>query len=262
LKLFVRSFAFVCAACAVAIPVFAQETSPIPPAISTERPTAGPSPDLIPRGSVQVENGAGVTRQSGVTTLDLPENLLRYGLTERLEVRFLASNMVYQTTAGHFESQDLAFSAKLLVAGPNRLAPKSAILSLSVPTGGAAFTSNSTDPTLDLIWTQAIPHGYFLNQVAQVTLTTLNSARRPLWSPGIAGGKALTANLTVFGEYAPNVLPDSSRNFLIDSGLALVRHDVQQWDIRAGMLSDSGGLHPSILIGYSIRRDGFFSRGR
>lgn len=241
-------------------PLEAQESSS--PAISTERPTAGPSPDLIPRGSLQLENGAGLTRQSGASVLDLPENFLRIGLTDRMEVRFQASNIALRSTVpggtSQIQSQDLVLSAKFLISGPNKITPKSAIVSLSVPTGGLGFTSDSTDPTVDLIWTQAFRHGYFLNEVAQATLTTLSGARRPLWSPSIAGGRALSDTLTAFAEYAPNVLPDDSRSFLADGGFAVAHHNFQQWDLRAGLCHDSSGVHPSVMVGYSIRRDHFF----
>lgn len=53
------------------------------PVISTERPSYGPSPDLIPRGSLQMESGAGVTWQSGTRVIDLPENMMRLGLTDK-----------------------------------------------------------------------------------------------------------------------------------------------------------------------------------
>jgi hypothetical protein len=229
--------------------------------ISTERPTAGYSPDLIPAGSLQVENGANVSFQRSQYMVDLPESLIRMGLTDRLEVRVLVSNMTYSSNVvgseNAMQTQDLAFSVKALVSGPNSYLPKSAVLSLSVPTGGPAQTSGSRDPSLSLIWTQSNAHGYFLNELAQATLTTLDGARRPLWSPSVAGGKALSESLGVFAEYAPNVLPDDSRSYIVDGGVALVHGKLQQFDLRTGYLKDSGGYHTLISIGYSYRRDGF-----
>lgn len=232
------------------------------PAISTERPTAGPSPDIVAAGNLQIESGVGFTHQPGFSVIDLPESFLRLGLTDRIELRFLPSNMAVQSEVphgtSHLQSQDLAFGVKVLVSGPNKLSPKSAILTLSVPTGSFSLTSNSIDPSVDVIWTQAFHRGFFVNEVAQATLTTLYSARRPLWSPSFAAGLPLSSNLTTFAEYAPNILPDDSRTFLVDTGFALVRHNLQQWDLRFGELHDSLGFHASILVGYSIRKDRFF----
>jgi hypothetical protein len=232
--------------------------------ISTERPTVGFSPDVIPKGSLQSENGVGVSFQSAQYLLDGPESLLRLGLTDHLEIRFLASNALYQSptsaTPRYLQTSDTAFSAKVLLAGPNTFAPKSAILSVGFPTGGPAATSGTYDPAVAAIWTQATHRGYFLNEVAEATLTNLRGARRAVWAASIAGGRALSDTVSIFAEYAPNLLADHSMPFVIDGGFAFTRRKTQQFDIRMGYSKDGNGSHSLITLGYSMRRDNFFSR--
>jgi hypothetical protein len=232
------------------------------PVISTERPSYGPSPDLIPKGSLQMESGAGITWQSGTRVIDLPENMMRLGLTDKAEFRFQTSNVGYQTTVPDgtksMQSFDTAASVKLLVGGANRLGPKSVILAYSFPTGGSSFTSASYDPSLTAIWTQNLLHGYSLIEVAAGTWTTENGARRAMWSPGISAARALTAKFGVFGEYAPNRMTDGSWTHGVDGGFLLLWKNLRQFDVRGGFMSDAQGLHPSVLIGYSVRRDGYF----
>lgn len=230
-----------------------------PEPVSTERPTVGPSADLIPAGSMQIENGANLTAQKSQYVADLPETLLRIWVSKRWEVRMLASNLIYQSSHSigtpRLASQDSALSTKVLVSGPNRLLPKSAILNLSMPTGGKGITSGSYDPTVAMIWTQSNRHGYFLNEVAQATLTTYYGARRPIWAPSVAGGRSLTARLTGFAEYAPTPLPDHTVPYAVDGGLAYGAGKLQQFDFRTGYTKDADGLHALISLGYSIRRD-------
>ncbi len=227
--------------------------------ISTERPTVGPSPDLIPAGSLQIETGANLSTQGSDYVADLPESLLRIGVSKHWEVRLLASNMTYQPShavgASRLGTQDSGISTKVLISGPNSVLPKSALLNLSMPTGGKGITSGSYDPMLAMIWTQTIRHGYFLNEVAQATVTTYYGARRSIWAPSLAGGRSLTAHLTGFAEYAPTPLPDHTVPYAVDGGIAYVAGKLQQFDCRTGYTKDADGLHALISVGYSIRRD-------
>jgi hypothetical protein len=244
----------------VAAPVALAQDIPIAP-MSTERPTVGACPDVIPQGSVEVEVGAGLSVQRTQVTADLPESFLRIGVTNRLEIRYLGSNMTYQPSTavsrGGLQSYDSAVSVKALLALPNRPEPRSAILSLSRPSGDKELTSGSYDPTLTLVWTQSFPRGFSLNEVAQGTLTTLNGARRPTWAPGVAAGRAVSDRLTFFAEYAPNVSADHSFSYIVDGGLTYARQSRQQFDVRLGTLADGGGSHLLIAVGYSRRYDHF-----
>jgi hypothetical protein len=129
-------------------------------AISTDRPSVGFSPDSVSGGSFQLENGAGLSHQRGRYVAELLENLVRLGLTERVKLGFLTSNALYQSSrpagAPFFQPADVALATKLPVTGPNSPAPKSAVLSLMMPTGSGSFTSGSYDPGLTAIWTQRV----------------------------------------------------------------------------------------------------------
>jgi hypothetical protein len=224
----------------------------------------GDSPDLIPAGSIQFENGAGVSFQKTQFTGDLPETLVRLGLSERAEIRYQWSDEMYQrSVAPHVASvqmMDPAFSVKVGLGKANQVVPRSGIVALSFPIGGPSWTSGSYDPTVTAIWTQTIGKRYFLNEVAGATLTTLAGARRPSWAPSVAGGRSLTETISAFAEYAPTVMPDGSLEQVVDGGFALVHKKLMQFDLRTGYLKDSDGYHTLITVGYSIRRDGFLPK--
>jgi hypothetical protein len=208
-----------------------------------------------------MENGAGASLQRSSQMADLPESLVRLGLTNRVEARFTTQNAVLALGSiggADIESADTAASVKALIAGPNTRLPKSAVLSLSLPTGSRAMTSGSYDPGLIFIWTQAFPHTYFINEVAGATLTTLTGARKASWAPSVAFGRSVSSAITVFGEYAPTVQTDSSVTHVVDGGFAVTRGKLQQFDARVGYMRDSQGDHALISVGYSLRRDHIF----
>jgi hypothetical protein len=246
---------------AVKLPTVPDPAAGEPLPFSTERPTVGYSPDLIPAGSLQVETGVGLTARRKQYAVDGPESLIRLGVSSKLELRVTSSNMVYQNPSvpgiGVFQDQDMALSGKVLIAGPNKFLPKSAIFSVSLPTGGVGLTSGSYDPSLTLIWTQAFRKGYFLNEVPQVTWTTNQGAREATWAPSVAGGRSLTDKLSIFAEYAPGPLADRSLPYVIDGGFAYLPGKLRQIDVRTGYSKDANGYHALITIGYSVRRDGF-----
>jgi Putative MetA-pathway of phenol degradation len=250
--------------CAVTFPCHvakAQDTE----AISTERPSVGPSPDVIAPGSLQVETGMAVSFQKSQYTADFPESLIRIGITKRFEGRFQASNASYQPWQAadtKFQTEDIGVSGKILLGGPNPIVPKTAIMNLSLPTGGLQYTSGSYDPSLTLLWAQNITHGWSILEVAQGTLTTLRDARRPIWAPSISVGYPLSDKLSGYVEYAPSLLQDRSFVYILDGGLLLLHNKTRQFDVHAGYLADAGGIHTLIGFGYSVRYDSFFSRSR
>ena len=57
------------------------------PEIVTDRPDVTEAATVVPRGSLQFENGFTWTREAGKSSIDLSQTLMRYGLTPRWELR-------------------------------------------------------------------------------------------------------------------------------------------------------------------------------
>ena len=228
------------------------------PAISTERPSAGFSADVIPGGSVQMEYGLNVSTRHHGAFVDGPESLIRVGVTNRFEGRVTSNNLVYESSAtsgtSKFQNQDPNISTKFLISKANSFAPKSAIVSLSLPLGSAALTSGSYDPGLTAVWTQSLPHGFSLIEVAQGTLTTNAGARVPIWAPSFYVGPSLSDHLSLFGEYAPIVETGEPYAYVVDGGLEFLPARTKQIDARFGYSRDGNGVHYLFSFGYSIRR--------
>jgi hypothetical protein len=62
------------------------------PDIVTDRPDITESSIVVPRGSLQVENGLTWTNDHGTTMLDATETLIRLGISTGAELRIVAPN--------------------------------------------------------------------------------------------------------------------------------------------------------------------------
>ena len=60
--------------------------------IVTDRPDVTESSIVIPKGSLQLENGVTWTSNHGSQTFDLSESLVRFGVSTRTEIRIVAPN--------------------------------------------------------------------------------------------------------------------------------------------------------------------------
>lgn len=68
------------------------------PEIVTDRPDVTESSIVVPKGSLQFENGLTWTSDHGQSALDLSETLARFGISRLTELRFVVPN--YQTGLG------------------------------------------------------------------------------------------------------------------------------------------------------------------
>jgi hypothetical protein len=246
-----------CSECA-----FSQETAPSP--LVTERPTLGPTTptlDLVPAGSLQIETGGGTSIQRNHFIADMPESYLRYGLTSRIELRFLNSNMVYQYSdqpgLDPIETGDSTVSAKISLAGANTFAPTIAIASLSLPVGREGMTSGGYDPSLLLAWSQTTHRGLSLIEAVQGSLTTVDGEWNKALIPILGAALPVSKKLAAFVDYAPNMILNPGMAYALDGGLSYARNDKQLFDVRTGYSRDCEGTLSRVFdIGYSYLRSG------
>jgi hypothetical protein len=63
--------------------------------IVTDRPDVTEASTVVPKDGLQIENGFTQTSDHGTGTPDLSESLVRYGLSDRTELRFLMSPTIF-----------------------------------------------------------------------------------------------------------------------------------------------------------------------
>ena len=99
----------------VAVAAYGQSPTPAEdPEIVTDRPDITESSIVVPKGTLQFENGLTWTGDHGQTTLDLSETLVRFGISDRSELRIVAPNYLESLTglASAFGFGDVAMGMK------------------------------------------------------------------------------------------------------------------------------------------------------
>ena len=118
------------------------------PEIVTDRPDVTESGVVVPKGSLQVENGITWTSGHGANTTDLSETLMRFGVSARTEIRIVAPNYLgglsSPGTASGFG--DLALGMKQQLGPLPGGFDLSVIAAVSLPTGADRVSSHGFGP--------------------------------------------------------------------------------------------------------------------
>jgi hypothetical protein len=128
-------------------------------AISTDRPAITDASTVVPKGELVFENGLTETGNQGQQSVDLPETLLRFGITSKTEFRFTAPNYLANYNAGRGAATgfaDLALGLKQQIVNSSNGFEVALIASLSTPTGADRLSSHGYDPSLLLPWSHPI----------------------------------------------------------------------------------------------------------
>ncbi len=134
------------------------------PPLSTDRPDQTEAPTLLPQGYVQIETGflferdtpAALESDTYVDSYNLGTSLLRYGFSNKIELRLGAGFTIQQIKEGKIitEKSGLAnvlISSKIFLADEDGIIPEGALLlNLFLPIGNKSFISDNLVPGLVL----------------------------------------------------------------------------------------------------------------
>jgi len=208
--------------------------------IVTDRPDQTESSTTIPLNSFQFETGALLGNynfaNSSEQLLLIPTTLLRYGLTERIELR-LVEQLVHlknkQTTEDSFGLSDLELGAKIQILKNPAINSEIAFIShLVLPTGAISLTNEN----LGIVNKLAISHGitdfidlgynigynYFCNEKGYFTYSA---------ALGLGIAKRIGTYFETYGEVVE--FNDWISNF--DSGITYLIKDNMQLDFSFGV---------------------------
>lgn len=121
--------------------------------IETDRHEFTPSVLVVPKGMIQFESGYSFFKDSRETAHTFPELLVRYGLTENIELR-IRYNEVWEFGEEHKDgSEDLRIGTKLRLNDQRGLIPEAALnLLITAPTGSDDWTIGKTEFGVDYIF--------------------------------------------------------------------------------------------------------------
>ena len=209
----VRIAAALFAAIAMApVPVPAQTT---PPPLITDRPSFTSAARVVGRRAVQVESGVSITRNqldldvlgpTTFTTLEVPNALVRMGLSRRLELRLAMIGWTRATRDGPFADPSSTLSS-VDVAGEYQFAAQervgadlAVIAGASVPTQHPGSGDNTVDPFAQFVWSRDLTPSVDLGGMLTWSLPSSAGHRREVFSGSAVFGHPLAGRWSAFWE--------------------------------------------------------------
>lgn len=233
-----------------------QETTP-PPDIVTDRPDVTESSVVVPKGSLQFENGITWAADHGDQPVDFTETLVRIGISTRTELRVVLPN--YSTdiwgSSVAIGSSDMAIGAKQQIGPLWRGFDLAVIAAVSLPTGTARLSSHGFDPFIKFPWSKDLAKGWSIGGMQSFFWNTQNGRRNVTWEPTFVTEKEITKPLSAFVEYAGDFAQRGGSKQIAHFGLAYKVTSDQQIDCHFGFGLSPAAPNRFFAFGYSIRLD-------
>jgi hypothetical protein len=230
------------------------------PEIVTDRPDVTESSIVVPKASLQIENGATLTTDHGFQTFDLSESLIRLGVSSRTEIRLVVPNYLGGFTGAEATGfGDIALGMKQQlgpVAGGFDLA---VILAVSLPTGSRQVSSHGYDPFIKFPWSKELKSGWSIGGMQSLFWNTDDHRRNGDWQPTFYVEKEITKRCDAFVEYAGDFFQRGAPNEIAHFGTAYRITNRQQVDFHFGFGVSNAAPSRFFAIGYSIRIDKLWS---
>ena len=225
-----------------------QTTPPAPSPINTDRPAFADSSVVVPKQSLQFENGFLDTGTSGKTTYDFPETQMRYGLTDKTELR-LALPDDFQGPASGWS--DLAIGIKQQL-GPIGGFDVSVVVALSFPTGSKSISSHGYDPSIQLPWSHKLSANWTTAGMFSIYWPTQGTSRNTTGQATLLFDRQLTSPWDAFVEYGGEFSEHGGPQHILHFGTAYKLTPHQQVDIHGGVGLSAASPDHFIGVGYSF----------
>jgi hypothetical protein len=238
---------------------FGQGPSPVgvpvaDPEIVTDRPDVTESSIVVPKGSLQFENGLTWTGDRGQTLLDLPETLARFGISDRTELRFVVPNYLGGLTGAPSGSGfgDVAVGMKQQLGPLPGDVDLSVILALSLPTGAAQVSSHGYDPFIKFPWSKELKAGWSIGGMESLFWYTVDRRRDLTGESTFYIEKQITKPWDAFAEYAGDYAQSGGSKELAHFGTAYKLTPTNQVDFHFGFGLSRATPTRFFAVGYSV----------
>ena len=232
-----------------------QEIEPAP-VIVTDRPDVTESSIVVPKGSLQFENGITWTADHGNQSVDLSETLVRFGISRRTELRLVVPNY-FEDVIGPNPSgfDDIAVGVKQQLGPLWGHFDLAVIAALSLPTGADRISSHGFDPFIKFPWSRDLAKGWALGGMQSLFWNTTAGRRNLVWEPTFLVEKEISGPWSVFAEYAGDFAQQGSSKQITHFGTAYRITPKQQIDFHLGFGVSPAAAQHFLAVGYSIRLD-------
>jgi hypothetical protein len=224
--------------------------------ITTDRPAIADSSAVVPRGVFQAEDGLLDSGSQPHPTLDLPETLIRVGMTPSTELRFTVPDYYYHlfTPAGLRSGfGDLMVGIKQQLLTGSDGVELAATLSLSFPTGTAAISSHGYDPSFQLPWSRQLSTNWSAAGMLSVYAPTQNGSHQVVGEFTVLVDRQFAKAWDGFIEYAGDFSDVGGPRHLLHFGTSYKIASQQQLDVHVGVGLSAAAVDNFVGFGYSFR---------
>lgn len=233
--------------------------------IDTNRPSFMASPLVVPKGSVQLENGSLYQHfQHGQSTVDLPETEIRLGLTKNVEMQAFVPNyelyhqqsseradLMSANRSGVSDIQEAGFKCQL----PSRFKSLSVALigGVTIPTGRSLISGKGVQPVLRMPWTNKISKNYTIGGMQ--SLLVVDAGRDVQWQNFWLLSRAVGEKTSVFAEYGGFYIHHQNPMNIAHFGIVRRVTKNTQIDMQWGVGMNRSAPSAFVGAGYSFRLD-------
>ena len=224
----------------------------------TDRPDFTESAVVVPRGSFQVEGGLTWERSADdIRTASGPELLIRWGLIRRMELRIgLPDYVDLRNNENESGFGDSSIGTKLELGPIGGGWGLASIVSVSLPTGDAGFSSDDWDPALLIAAARDLGGAWSLGSQVFAESVTRVGDREFVWGGTVVFGATVGSQSATGGflELAATFPEEGIASVSIHHGYTHLLTETLQLDIHGGAgLTESA---PDLFIGagMSFRR--------
>lgn len=234
------------------------QTSPEGPGrIVTDRPDFTESSIVVPAGSTQIESGFTWTREDKENSaFGGPEVLIRFGMTERFELRLGLPNYNSIDSAGLPQSRgwDDLYAGFKVQLGPTRDGTDLALIAaIFIPVGQDGIRSEAVSPEVKFCWSRDAGSGKALSGMIYVARTEVGGKRADLLQHTVSLGLPIRENVGMFIEHVLDVSNGVRPSQLLHCGLTFQPRQNVQFDIHFGFGLSPNAPNYFVAGGYSIR---------
>lgn len=218
-----------------------------PTPLSTDRPDFTEAVDAVGAGRLQIESGYTFTRERSTDTHGFPETLVRFGVLDRVELRFEWAGWNWIDAGGPGARDDghndISIGAKVAVLEQDGLIPAlSVIARTSIPTGEPGIGADDFEPEGKLVWAYDVTEGLSLSGNLNLALPVSDRGRYFEPAASVSLAFDLTDMIGAYVEYFGFYPVDRGgpARHSVNTGLTFLLTPDLQLDLRIGAgLSDA-----------------------
>jgi len=242
------------------------------PEIETDRPDQAESPLNVPAGFIQVEMGSNLenenisstTEDENVKIFTIPGVLIRYGITDNIELRLgseflneksrakLKSITQTETDFSTYGITPIEVGAKIHLMDEDKSAPETALLlGISLPLFNNSFDNPHLGGEIVLAMTNTVTKNFGISY----NLGTVwdGNSTKPIGLYALSLGFELSKKISAFAESFGYVTKNEKPDHRLDAGFTYLFTRNLQADISGGLGISSRSPDYFISIGFSFR---------